>query len=331
MKAPGTLLLNRREIASLLTLGEYIQLVEEAFKSYSRREILTPGLLHVDSGDGEFHIKAGGIVLEKPYFGLKSNGSFFQNRTRFGMPSIQGTILLSDGENGYPLALMDSMEITIQRTGAATAVAAKYLARADSGVVTICGCGHQGRVQLRAVAGVLPIRRAYAYDRDAAAAEQFATEMSAELGIQVTFTTALKAAAGDSDIVVTCTPAKESYLRLEDIREGTFISAVGADSPDKQELDSRLLSSNTVVADIMEQCIRVGEIHHAIRKGLLTPDRVHAELGDILVGNKAGRTSDREITIFDSTGTALQDVAAAVAVFRRAVSRNLGRFFNFAE
>jgi ornithine cyclodeaminase/alanine dehydrogenase len=330
MKPKGTLLLNRQEIASLLTLEDYIQVVEEAFRAHGLGKTLAPGLLHIDSGAGEFHIKAGGLTLDKTYFGLKANGSFFQNRARNGMPNIQGTISVCDGENGYPLALMDSIEITIRRTGAATAVASKYLARANSSVATVCGCGNQGRSQLRALCAVLPIRHAYAYDRDASAAVSFAEEMSTELEIQVTPVEALHPIAGYSDVVVTCTPAKEFYLRLEDIRQGTFISAVGADSPDKQELDPRLISAHKVVADILDQCIHVGEIHHAVTAGLISREHVHAELGDVLAGRKPGRISDGEVIIFDSTGTALQDVAAAVAVYRRAVSLNLGRYFEFA-
>ena len=146
MNAPGTLLLQRRDIAGLLTLDECIAVVEQAFRLYGEKKTAPPGMLGIHSGDGAFHIKAGLLPLSRSYFALKANGNFFQNQSR-GMPNIQGVILLSDGENGYPLALMDSIEVTIQRTGAATAVAARLLSRANSKVATICGCGNQGRSQ----------------------------------------------------------------------------------------------------------------------------------------------------------------------------------------
>src|SRR5579872_7412872 len=128
MKPKGTLLLNRGEVRSLMTFQEYIAAVEEAFRLYGEGKTLKPGIMHIDTADGEFHIKAGGLNLNRKYFALKCNGGFFHNMERFGMPNIQGAILLCDGTNGYPLAMMDSSEITLKRTAAAAAVAAKYLA-----------------------------------------------------------------------------------------------------------------------------------------------------------------------------------------------------------
>src|SRR5258708_645070 len=163
MKPRSTLLLKRQEIAALLTLDQCIAAVEEAFRRYGLGQVQPPGILGMPAEDGGFHIKAAALDLGRKYFAVKTNGNFFHNRERFGMPNIQGIIVLCDGDNGYPLAVMDSIEITIVRTGAATAVAAKYLARANSTSVTICGCGNQGRVQLRAVAKVLPIPKAFAF------------------------------------------------------------------------------------------------------------------------------------------------------------------------
>jgi ornithine cyclodeaminase/alanine dehydrogenase-like protein (mu-crystallin family) len=166
MKPQGTLLLNRGDITSLLDLQDYLRVVEDAFRLYAEGRTLEPGLLHVDAVDGEFHIKAGGLKGERTYFALKVNGGFFQNQARFGLPNIQGTIILCDGENGYPLALMDSTAITLGRTGATTGLAARLLARPGAAVAAVCGCGTQGRIQLRAVAHVLPIREAYAWDME---------------------------------------------------------------------------------------------------------------------------------------------------------------------
>ena len=318
------LLLSRSEITSLLAFPEYVEAVEQAFRLHAQGCALEPALAHVDADDGEFHIKAGGLRGATPYFALKVTGGFFHNRARYGMPNIQGLIVLSRADNGLPLAAMDSIEITIQRTGATTAVAARLLARPDSHVATVCGCGNQGRVQLRALRHALPIDRAFAWSRQAEKARSFADEMSRELGIEVTAAGGLADALAQSDVCVTCTPARSPFLRRADVPPGMFVAAVGADSPDKQELDAELVAASTVVADLREQVVRVGETHHAIARGLMRPDQVAAELGEILTGKAPGRTSETEIVIFDSTGTALQDVAAAAAVYERARAAGTG-------
>jgi alanine dehydrogenase len=332
MKPEGTLLLSRQEIAALLGIEECIDAVEQAFKFHAEGRTLPPGILGIHSRDGGFHIKAAGLKFDhRTYFATKINGNFFQNMKRFGMPNIQGVIVLCDGENGYPLAVMDSIEITIIRTGAATAVAAKHLARSDSVTATICGCGNQGRIQLRALAKARPLHRAYAFDNDDAQARKFASELSSELRFEVEAVTDLAQAVGRSDICVTCTPSKEYFLNRDDVRKGTFIAAVGADSPDKQELDPALMQGNKVVVDILEQCAIIGELHHALEKGLIRREDVHAELGEVIAGRKPGRASEEEIIIFDSTGTALQDAAAAAIVYEKALNDGKGMMLNLVE
>ena len=327
----GTLLLTRRDVSSLLNIGEYVTAVERAFKLYGEGKTPLPGILGLHARDGGFHIKAGLLELDRSYFAAKVNANFPQNVRRFGLPLIQGVIVLCDAENGYPLALMDSIEITIQRTGAATAVAAKYLARPDSMALTICGCGNQGRVSLRALTRIFSLERVFAYDVDGAQAQRFASELSAELRIAVDAVQEPGEAVKCSDICITCTPANQFFLKQEYVAPGTFVAAVGADSEDKQELEPGLLSENKIVVDILEQCASIGELHHAVTSGLMTKQDVHAELGEVVAGTKAGRTSSDEIIIFDSTGMALQDVIAAAAVYEKAVSKGLGTMINFAE
>lgn len=320
------LLLTRNEISSLMTLDDYIRVVEDAFRNHAEGRSFTPALAHVDADGGEFHIKAGGMRGNPPYFGIKVNGGFFQNRSRYGLPNIQGLIMLSRADNGVPLAVLDSIEITIQRTGASTAVAAKYLARPDSRVCTVCGCGNQARIQLRALLRVLRLERAFVWSpiNDPVEADAYASEMSRELGITVTPSNDLTESLAQSDVCVTCTPSHKPFIRRSAVRPGTFIAAVGADSPDKQELDSDLTAQSKVIADIRDQVIAVGETHHAIQAGLVSASHVHAELGEIITGKKCARTSRDEVIIFDSTGTALQDVAAAAAVYERAVAVGRG-------
>jgi len=315
----------------LLSIDECIAAVEKAFKLYGEGRAAPPGILGIHARGGGFHIKAGLLEVGRSYFVAKTNANFPQNPPRFGLPAIQGVIALCDAESGYPLALMDSIEITILRTGAATAVAAKHLARSDSSVATICGCGNQGRIQLRALEKALPLKRIYAFDRDAELSAQFADEMSAALRIEAQVARDLKHAVGQSDVCVTCTPAKEYFLKKEYVRPGTFIAAVGADNAEKQELDPQLFVANKIVVDILEQCATIGDLHHALEKGLLAKSDVHAELGEIVAGKKTGRASKEEITIFDSTGMALQDAAAAAVVFEKAVQNKTGMAIDFGN
>lgn len=330
MTALKTLLISGDQIQSLLSLDDCIEAVENAFSLYAQGKTLKPALMHVDAPAGEFHIKAGGLKLAKTYFGLKANGGFFGNRERYGMPNIQGMIVLCDGDNGFPLAIMDSVGITRIRTGAATAVAAKYLAWPDSSIATICGCGTQGEIQLRALKRVLPLEQVFAYGRDEAKTAAFAERMSNALDIEVTPTTVLGPAAKASDVIVTCTPSRAAFLMKEHVSPGTFIAAVGADSPDKQELDLLLTASAKVVPDILEQCEKVGELHHAIANRRMTRDQIYAEMGHIVAGLVPNHLDPDDIVMFDSTGTALQDVASAVVVYERAKAAGVGLDFSLS-
>ena len=331
MKSEGTLLLKRRDVAEILSLEECITAVEQAFKLYAEGKTAPPGILGLHARDGGFHIKAGLLELGRTYFAAKTNANFPQNMKRFGLPTIQGVIVVCDAENGALLALMDSMEITMIRTGAATGVAAKYLARPNVQTATICGCGNQGRVSLRALASVRPITQAYAFDLDENRARQFADELSAELRIEVKAVNDLARAVRESEICVTCTTSKQYFLKREYVSPGTFIAAVGADNEEKQELDPALMAASKVVVDVLEQCATIGDLHHALEKGLMTRENVHAELGQVIAGQKVGRASDEEIIIFDSTGMALQDVAAAAIVYEGAMSAGKGGIINLGE
>jgi ornithine cyclodeaminase/alanine dehydrogenase-like protein (mu-crystallin family) len=270
------------------------------------------------------------LPLGRRYVAIKTNANFPQNRRLRDLPTIQGAILLLDADDGTPLAFLDSIEITIKRTGAATAVAARYLARPDSRIATICGCGEQSRIQLAALRYVLDIRRVFAWDRDAAAAAGFADAMSKQHGIDVEASASLRAATLEGDVIVACSPSREPYLGPGDVRAGTFIAAVGADNPDKSEIHPDLMAQATVVADILGQCATMGDLHHAIRTGRMTPDQVHAELDDFITGRRRGRSSHDEITIFDSCGTGIQDVAAAARAFELARDRGVGGRFRLA-
>ena len=331
MKSQDTLLISRSDVAALLNLTECMAAVEQAFGAHADGHSLPPAMLGVHARDGGFHIKAAGLELGRSYFAAKLNGNFMHNRERFGLPSIQGVIVLCDADNGTPLAVLDSSEITILRTGAATGVAAKYLAREDATTATICGCGNQGRVSLRALAQVRGITRAFVFDTDAEQAARYTDEMSNELQIDISAVSDLPAAFGKSDVIVTCTPSLQPFLMRSDVVPGTFIAAVGADNDVKQELDPHLLAHSKVVVDSLAQCAAIGDLKLALQRGLMTTADVHAELGEIIAGRRPGRETPEESIVFDSTGTALQDVAAAAVVYERAVQAGRGVDFHFGE
>jgi alanine dehydrogenase len=328
MNYRGTLILKRSEIQKLMSFSEYVEAVEEAFRLYAQGKLAEPGVLDISAQSGMFHIKGASMpVGEDLFVAVKINGNFPQNK-RFALPTVQGAILLSDGIRGYPLAFLDSIEITVQRTGAATAVAAKYLARKDSKIAAIIGCGLQGRIQLAALKHVLPIQHAFVFDQDQQRAEEFSHIMSSDLEISVTKAPAISDACQNADVIVTCTTSRQALLNKDHVRDGTFIAAVGADSHDKQELEPTLLAKGKVVTDIREQCARIGDLHHAVAAGIMKVDDVHADLGEIVAAIKPGRISRDEIFMFDSTGTALQDVAAAAIVYQRAIQQGIGFFCN---
>ena len=330
MESTETLLLKRHDVARLLTMDECISAIEKAFKLYALGEAPAPGILGIHSMQGGFHIKAGIMNLGRNYFVAKTNANFPDNRNINELPTIQGVVTVFDAVNGRLLAVMDSIEITILRTGAATAVAAKYLSREDSKTVTICGCGNQGEVSLRALKEVRTLETVYAFDINKQVAQLFAKKISKELQIPVIVVDEPGNAVRKSDICVTCTPSKKPFLRQQDVRPGTFIAAVGADSEGKQELCPELLTTGKVVVDLLEQSKRIGELQHILQSPRGGNVTAHAELGEIIIGAKPGRELADEVIIFDSTGMALQDVAAASIVYERAVLGKMGTRIDFS-
>jgi ornithine cyclodeaminase/alanine dehydrogenase-like protein (mu-crystallin family) len=301
-----TLVLTRADLERLLTPPVCIAAVEDAFRQHALGKVPAPGILGMHAARGGFHVKAGFLG---DYFAAKVNANFPDN---VSLPTIQGAVILFDAGNGRPLAVMDSASITALRTAAASAVAAKHLAREESDVVLICGCGAQAASQLQALLHVRKPRHILAYDLDpsraAALAARFQGRAVEDLG----------EAARSSDMVITCTTADRYFITREFIRSGTFIAAVGADNEHKHEIEPALLAQAKVVTDLTEQAARIGDLHHAIAAGLMSAADVHAELGEVVAGHKPGRERAEEVIVFDSTGTGLQDVAAAVAVYERA-------------
>jgi len=330
MQTEGTLLLRRSDVEGLLSLRDCIDALEEVFRLQGQGKIPRSEILGVKTLNGGLHVKAGLLPRGQGYIIAKLNTNFPVNRTRSRWPTIQGLVAVCDAENGRLLAVLDSIDITIKRTAAASAVAAKYLARKNSSVATICGCGEQGRAQLRALHSVLPLKKIYAFDLIELAANTLATELSSELKIDIEPVRDFSRAIQKSDVCVTCTPAKQFFVHKEDVAPGTFIAAVGADDAHKQEIDPALLVSAKVVTDSLKQSCAIGDTHHAIAQGLVRKENIYAELGEIVAGKKSGRRTDDEIIVFDSTGVATEDAVAAVAAYEKARTISVGTYFQFA-
>lgn len=316
--AAATLILSRADVAALMDAGAWVEAVETGFAAAACGRASSPPPMAIEGRGGTFHAKGASIDLERRYVALKLNGNFPDNTGLRGLPTIQGALLLCDGETGSLLAILDSIEVTLQRTAAATALAARFLARADSRRILICGCGEQGKAQLAALKTVLPLRSALAWDRDYDRSRTFGEEQSGG-GFLVEPAADLAEASEASDVIVTCTTARTPFLEARFVRPGTFVAAVGADSPEKCEVEPALMRRALVVADSLDQCAAMGDLHHAIAAGVIDRGDVHAELSELVGGSKEGRRDDEQITLFDSTGTALQDVAAAALIYRRAI------------
>ena len=310
-------------VGQVIALDEVIEIVEAALAADAAgqnrlfpvvRERLPVPLT------GIFGVKAGmaGNVL-----GLKAGGFFPANRA-LSQPPHQSTMLLFDPETGRAVALVGANRITGLRTGAAGAVAAKYLARKDAGVAALIGCGAQGRMQLRALRHVRRLESARVWDRDVVAAAAVANELGAELGIQVSVATGPDAAISGADIVITATPGEAPVIEDGWIVAGQHLIAIGSDTAGKQEISTRILARSCLVVDNYAQAVTLGETQHLPRIGLNPTDIVYAELGEIVEGTKPGRESAEQITVFDATGVTFQDLVVADAVFRRCVEQGLG-------
>ncbi|RMH44301.1 MAG: ornithine cyclodeaminase family protein [Deltaproteobacteria bacterium] len=311
-----TRVLTRADVDSVLTMKLAVDAVESAFAAHGRGDAHMPAKVYLDLPDHQGDFRAMPAALDGAA-GVKWVNSHPHNPERFGLPAVMGVFVLSDPATAFPLAVLDATALTAARTGAAGAVAARYLARRDARTVGFVGCGVQARTLWAALRVALdrPLD-AICADANAEAADRFAAEIGGSVG-------SVQDAAG-CDIVCTATPSRAPILDRAWVRPGTHINAMGADAPGKQELDPELLAAARVVIDDPHQALTSGEVNAPIRDGRLTPDAVATTLGAIVAGRAAGRTHDDEITVFDSTGLAIQDVALARAVVRAAADSGVG-------
>lgn len=313
-------LLSRDEVAAVLTLPDCIAAVEQVFADYATGRLPKSASLGVAAGAGTFHVKAARANI----FAAKINANFPANPASHGLPTIQGVIVVMDVDRGTPLGILDSTLITTLRTAAATAVAAKHLARKDATTVAVVGCGALAATTIEALRVVRAVNRVVLCDVSTVARERCARELVASERVDVVSADSLDTCVATADIIVTCTPATRPLIEVRHLRPGLFIAAVGADNPAKSEISPEVMAQALVVPDLTEQAAAMGDLHHAIAAGLLTAYDVHGELGDVISGGVPGRQTADQIFLFDSTGTALQDVVVASLAIERATSRDIG-------
>jgi alanine dehydrogenase len=304
-----TLLLDRNAVKNLMRMRDVIDAVEEAFRMCGEGRGKMPAKTYLSLEHGDFRAMPAALP---GCAGVKWVNVHPRNRS-LGLPSIMAILIYSDPETGYPLAIMDATEITAYRTGAAGAIASKYLARRDLHTMGVIGAGYQAYTQILAHAELFNLISVTAFDISKAAVDRLAQSLP---HFSIRSRSIEEAAA--SDVVCTLTTSRSPIVRKEWIRPGTHINAVGADAPGKQELDPSILKDAIVVVDDLTQASHSGEINVPIEKGLYSPNEVYGTLAEVIVGRNKGRTESKAITVFDSTGIAVEDVAVAKLLFEKA-------------
>ncbi len=324
-----TLFLSDDEVRELISIREVIDVVEFAFREKGLGRVQMPPkiYLHFDKYNGD--LRAMPSYLEEiDVSAVKIVNVHPENRVKYGLPTVMATIVLVDPRNGFPIAVMGGKTITDMRTGAAGGIAAKYLARRNSKIVGFIGAGAQARTQLAAlleVFGSFDEVRVWSIDKTR---RKFKEEMDAKYGhlCRIVAVESAEKAVRDADIVVTVTPSRKPLVMKDWISPGTHFNCIGADAPGKEEIDPMILREAKIVVDDWEQASHSGEINVPLSKGLISKENIWAELGEIVAGKKAGRTSDDEITVFVSTGLAIQDAVTANLVYKKALGNKAGRF-----
>jgi len=305
----ATLFLTRKDISRLLDMPAAIKAVEQGFRQWDSGQAQMPPKSYLSLDKGDFRAMPAALPGA---VGIKWVNVHPGNPAR-GLPTVMAVLVYNDPETGYPLAVMDATEITATRTGAAAAVASKYLARADSRTLGLIGAGRQSYTQLTAHAALFKFEQVRVYDRLGEAVKKLVDSFPRLPLVEASLET-----AAASDIVCTVTPAREPLVKKEWILPGTHINAIGADAEGKEELEPSILSQATVVVDNLEQASAAGEINVPVKKGLYKTGQIYATLAEIVSGRKPGRRDSGTVTVFDSTGVAIEDIALARLVYENA-------------
>ena len=318
-----TLILKQSEVLSLLQSQEVLDAVESAFRAYGQKQVQMPPKSYL------FYNRYSGDLRTMPAYieptdatGVKIVNVHPDNHGK-NLPTVMAVVILNDPKTGYPIAMMNGTYLTALRTGAAGAIASKYLARKNASTIGFIGCGVQAQTQLEMHVLVRNITRILAFDTNKEIQKQFADWANERFKLDVQLAASIEEAC-KCDILNTVTPVKHPIVRRDFVRSGMHINAIGADAPGKEELDPAILKVAKIVVDDWEQAHHSGEINVPYARGAFTKADLYAELGDIVAGGKYGRQNEDDITIFDSTGLGIQDIAVAHLVYNRALKSGKG-------
>lgn len=319
------LLLTERDIARLVDVRTAIRVVRDAFKAMARGQTVMPPKIYLPLPHHSDFRAMPAYQQHPAACGVKWVNVHPRNRRR-GLPTVRAVLIMNDPATGLPLAVMDGTLVTKLRTAASAAVAAKALARRNSRVIGLVGCGAQADAQLLALAEMRLLSRVNVWGHTAGEAERFCRWMRRQLPRKQFISAAsVERCVRDADLLVTVTPSRRPLVKRSWLKPGVHINAVGADAPGKQELDPQILRDALVVVDERTQAIHGGELNVPIRCRQFSPRQIHASLGEILIGKKRARRDAAELTVFDSTGLAIHDIALGAEIVRRATRRGLGR------
>jgi alanine dehydrogenase len=323
-----SILLSRSDVRQCIDMAEVVAIVDAVFKAHGEGKVVMPAKITLDMSSLGIHSWMNSMpayVEPVGMYGLKWAGGFIDNPSQYDLPFVMATLTLNDPQTGIPLAMMDAMEVTNMRTGASAAVAARYLARPDSEVVTFIGCGAQASTSLQALNEVFDLREIRAVDIDPKAGERLVEEGS-DLGIEGRVIKDNEEAVRGADIIVTATTAAEPLVMKDWVAPGTFIGKLGS----YQELDDELtLSASRLVVDHREQNEHRGELVHLLEEGRITQEDIYGELGEIVAGTLPGRDQESEIIVAALIGMGTEDVAVGAAVLKRARELGIGKRFDF--
>jgi len=319
------LLLNQNDVMKVLDMVQCMKAVEKAFAELASGTAILPLRINLFTQEG-LALYMPAYLREMGALACKVVTSYVNNPAKHNLPTILGKVLLQDPETGDVLCIMDGGYLTAVRTGAASGVATRYLARKDRRQkVGIFGAGAQGRTQLWAMTVARDIARAYIYDVNDEAVNRFIAEMAPRLQLDIVRAVSPEEILKETDIICTATSSPTPLFDGMKVREGTHINAVGSHTPKARELDTAIIKRSKIIADSYDACLKeAGDIIMPIQEGAIDKSHLRAELGEVIIGKKPARTDDREITLFKSNGLAIQDVAAARLVYEKAVHAGIG-------
>jgi ornithine cyclodeaminase/alanine dehydrogenase-like protein (mu-crystallin family) len=328
--APGEIvLLSGHDLRRLLDPKVVVETLREAYAALADNRGDQGRSVGFMIDGGSIHVKSGLLPGSHLAFASKVNVNLPDNWKLRQLPTIQGLVVVSDAKDGRPLAILESITLTGIRTAATAALAAGYGARKHSRRMGIIGCGAQAGYQLEAVKAVFPVATVRLFDAEAARAEAFARTNS-KATCAVAAAPSVRDAVRDVDICITCTTSKSAILTDDLDLRGCFVAAIGADNPEKQEIAPALMRRARILVDDIEACASGGDLNHALRAGAMSKDQVHAELAELAAGRRRGRMTEDELVIFDSSGSGVQDVAAAWLAYREARRTGTGGRFDLS-